>query len=44
MVDIEEKLVNIIYKCEVLDEVLVDIDVKEYFGNIMKDEFLDLFY
>ncbi|WP_255301347.1 hypothetical protein, partial [Listeria monocytogenes] len=23
---------------------LVDIDVKEYFGNITKDEFLDLLY
>ncbi|MCH4977186.1 hypothetical protein, partial [Listeria monocytogenes] len=22
----------------------VDIDVKEYFGNITKDEFLDLLY
>ncbi|WP_255307314.1 hypothetical protein, partial [Listeria monocytogenes] len=27
-----------------LAEALVDIDVKEYFGNITKDEFLDLLY
>ncbi|WP_253253624.1 hypothetical protein, partial [Listeria monocytogenes] len=25
-------------------EALVAIDVKEYFGNITKDEFLDLLY
>ncbi|ECW8282189.1 hypothetical protein F3252_15210, partial [Listeria monocytogenes] len=25
-------------------EALEDIDVKEYFGNITKDEFLDLLY
>ncbi|EAG4424257.1 lipoate--protein ligase, partial [Listeria monocytogenes] len=42
--DIEEKLVNTTYKREVLAEALVDIDVKEYFGNITKDEFLDLLY
>ncbi|EAH0391483.1 TPA_asm: lipoate--protein ligase, partial [Listeria monocytogenes] len=42
--DIEEKLVNTTYKREALDEALADIDVKEYFGNITKDEFLDLLY
>ncbi|EGC0089466.1 lipoate--protein ligase [Listeria monocytogenes] len=42
--DIEEKLVNTTYKREALAEALEDIDVKEYFGNITKDEFLDLLY
>ncbi|EQC2227896.1 TPA: lipoate--protein ligase [Listeria monocytogenes] len=42
--DIEEKLVNTTYKREALAEALKDIDVKEYFGNITKDEFLDLLY
>jgi lipoate-protein ligase A len=42
--DIEDRLQGITYHYEHLLKALEDIDIKHYFGNITKDEFLDLIY
>ncbi|EMG29205.1 Lipoate-protein ligase LplJ [Listeria fleischmannii 1991] len=42
--DIEERLTGTVYKKEALESALADIDVKKYFGNITKEEFLELLY
>jgi lipoate-protein ligase A len=42
--EIEELLVNTRYAPEDIEEVLLPIDVQSYFGNIQKEEFLQLVY
>ncbi|WP_062352183.1 lipoate--protein ligase [Bacillus kwashiorkori] len=42
--DIEEKLTGIRYDRSEFAKALADVEVKHYFGNITKDEFLDLIY
>ncbi|WP_099223321.1 lipoate--protein ligase [Listeria costaricensis] len=42
--DIEQKLRGIHYKREDLEKALQDVEIKTYFGNITKEEFLDLLY
>lgn len=42
--DIEVRLQGILYDYNQLDLALKDIDMKHYFGNISKEEFLDLIY
>ncbi|WP_239256957.1 lipoate--protein ligase [Listeria ilorinensis] len=42
--EIEEKLRGVHYKREDLEKALQDVDIKTYFGNITKEEFLDLLY
>jgi lipoate---protein ligase len=42
--DVENRLENTRYDRDHLEQALQDIDVKHYFGNISKDEFLDLIY
>lgn len=44
VIEIEEKLIGVRYDREALEKVLEDVDVKYYFGNISKEEFLDLIY
>jgi lipoate-protein ligase A len=42
--DIEEKLIGIRYEKGEIDNALADINTTHYFGNITKDEFLNLLY
>ncbi|PTY88379.1 lipoate--protein ligase [Heyndrickxia sporothermodurans] len=42
--DIEEKLTGIRYERSEIEKALTDIDVKHYFGNITKEELIDLIY
>jgi lipoate---protein ligase len=42
--DIENKLNGIRYDREEIEKVLEDIDLKHYFGNVSRQEFLDLLY
>lgn len=42
--DIEEKLTGIRYERSDIEKALVDIDVKHYFGNITKEELINLIY
>ncbi|MFL6555825.1 MAG: lipoate--protein ligase [Bacillus sp. (in: firmicutes)] len=42
--DIEEKLIGIRYEKGEIDKALADINTTHYFGNIIKDEFLNLLY
>ena len=42
--DIEEKLKGIRYEKAALEEALKDVDIQHYFGNIEKDDFLQLLY
>ncbi|WP_163652283.1 lipoate--protein ligase [Listeria sp. PSOL-1] len=42
--EIEDKLKGINYQREALEQALANIDVKNYFGNITKAEFLELLY
>lgn len=42
--DIEELLVGSIYKKENIEVLLKDIDTHDYFGNLPKEEFLQLIY
>jgi lipoate-protein ligase A len=42
--DIEEKLTGIRYEKAALEEALKEVDIKHYFGNIEKDDFLQLLY
>ncbi|GIN84076.1 lipoate-protein ligase LplJ [Heyndrickxia sporothermodurans] len=42
--DIEEKLTGIRYERSDIDSALKDINVKHYFGNITKEELIDLIY
>lgn len=42
--DVEKTLENTRYDRNNLEEALQDLDVKHYFGNISKEEFLDLIY
>ncbi|RZT24129.1 MULTISPECIES: lipoate--protein ligase [Fictibacillus] len=42
--DIENKLNGIRYDREEIEKVLEDIDLQHYFGNVSRQEFLDLLY
>jgi lipoate-protein ligase A len=42
--DIEQRLEGNRYDRDQLEDALKDIDIKHYFGNISKEEFLDLIY
>jgi lipoate---protein ligase len=42
--DIENKLNGVRYDREEIEKVLEDIDLQHYFGNISRQEFLDLLY
>jgi len=42
--DIEEKLTGVQYERKAIEEALQDVDIKHYFGNIQKEEFLELVY
>lgn len=42
--DIENRLQGVKYEKAEIEKVLVDLDIKHYFGNITKDEFIDLVY
>ncbi|MGE6260979.1 lipoate--protein ligase [Heyndrickxia sporothermodurans] len=42
--DIEEKLTGIRYERSDIDSALKDMNVKHYFGNITKEELIDLIY
>ncbi|OYD07085.1 lipoate--protein ligase [Paludifilum halophilum] len=42
--DIEERLVGTRYDWYAIDQALADIDVREYFGDLTKEEFVDLVY
>ena len=44
VIEIEELLVNTRYSPEDIEEVLLPIDVQSYFGNIEKEDFLQLVY
>lgn len=42
--EIEAKLTGVRYEREHIEEVLKDVNMKHYFGNIEKEEFIDLLY
>jgi lipoate---protein ligase len=42
--DIENKLNGVRYDREEIEKVLEDLDLKHYFGNVSRQEFLDLLY
>jgi lipoate-protein ligase A len=42
--DIEDRLQGVVYHYDHLIKALKDIDMKHYFGNITREEFLDLIY
>ncbi|QQZ08275.1 lipoate--protein ligase [Heyndrickxia vini] len=42
--DIEEKLTGVRYDRSEIEKALTDIEVKHYFGNITKEELIDLIY
>ncbi|MBL1227566.1 lipoate--protein ligase [Enterococcus sp. BWR-S5] len=42
--DVEKKLTGIRYDKAAISEAVSEIDVKKYFGNIEKEEFIDLLY
>jgi lipoate---protein ligase len=42
--ELENKLIGTQYEKVALEEVFVNVDVKKYFGNITKEDFLNLMY
>ena len=42
--DIEDRLKNVKYERASLDKALEDLDIKHYFGNITKEDFIQLIY
>ncbi|OQO97679.1 lipoate--protein ligase, partial [Geobacillus sp. 44B] len=42
--EIEEKLIGKRYEKSEIEKALQDVDIKHYFGNIEKKEFIDLIY
>jgi lipoate-protein ligase A len=42
--EIEEKLTGTRYEKNEIEKTLADIDTTQYFGNVSKDEFLNLLY
>ncbi|UWE04206.1 lipoate--protein ligase [Laceyella sacchari] len=42
--DIEQRLAGIRYDRDAIEKALADVDVKHYFGDITKEEFIDLVY
>ena len=44
VIDIEDRLKNVKYERASLDKALDDLDIKHYFGNITKEDFIQLIY
>jgi lipoate-protein ligase A len=44
VIDIEVRLKNVKYERASLDKALEDLDIKHYFGNITKEDFIQLIY
>ncbi|TCS96862.1 lipoate--protein ligase [Hazenella coriacea] len=44
VIDIENRLSGVRYDREAIGQALADVDVKHYFGNVSKEEFIDLLY
>ncbi|MFB5167188.1 lipoate--protein ligase [Parageobacillus toebii] len=44
VVEIEEKLIGKRYEKSEIEKALQDVDIKHYFGNIEKEEFINLIY
>lgn len=42
--DIEENLKGVRYEKEAIEKALADVDVKHYFGNVTKEEIVELIY
>ncbi|MDQ0246536.1 lipoate-protein ligase A [Bacillus fengqiuensis] len=42
--EVENKLKHIRYDYGALEEALADVNVQHYFGNITKEEFINLIY
>jgi lipoate-protein ligase A len=42
--DIEQRLAGIRYDRDAIEKAFADVDVKHYFGDITKEEFIDLVY
>ncbi|WP_034550781.1 lipoate--protein ligase [Carnobacterium funditum] len=42
--DVEEKLKNIKYEQDAIEEIFSEIDIQKYFGNITKEELINLIY
>ncbi|EUJ31299.1 lipoate--protein ligase [Listeria cornellensis] len=42
--EIEDKLRGVNYQREAIEEALKDVEIRHYFGNITKEDFLDLVY
>ncbi|MGD7045219.1 lipoate--protein ligase [Jeotgalibacillus proteolyticus] len=42
--DIEKRLTGLRYEKHLIEDALKDIDLKHYFGNIEREEFIDLLY
>ncbi|SEN51713.1 lipoate--protein ligase [Lihuaxuella thermophila] len=42
--DIEQRLIGKRYDRQEIEQALADVDVKHYFGNITREEFIDLVY
>ncbi|PRZ13856.1 lipoate-protein ligase [Laceyella sediminis] len=42
--DIEQRLAGVRYDRDAIEKALADVDVKHYFGDITKEEFIDLVY
>ncbi|KIL47346.1 lipoate--protein ligase [Jeotgalibacillus campisalis] len=42
--DIEDRLAGLRYEKHIIEDALKDIDLKHYFGNIEREEFIDLLY
>lgn len=42
--EIEEKLAGVRYEKSEIEKALADVEIKHYFGNVTKDEFINLVY
>ena len=42
--DVEDRLKNIKYEHDAVEEVFNEIDIQKYFGNITKEELVNLVY
>lgn len=42
--DIEKRLIGQQYDRKTISDVLEDMDMRHYFGNVSKEDFLDLIY
>lgn len=44
VIEIEDKLKNVRYERTEIENALVDVDITHYFGNVTKEEFINLMY